>query len=136
MKIQAPCIITSRLLPGVRIGETEVSIDYDDWRPDDHFCGQYRMHYRVCIDSPTFNYESTDQASGCGRADRLQVALSACLNFLSSCGECVNYEKSTGRTIEKFDLYPSEVAEWCAANANTLRSLASEIEETPNVIEE
>lgn len=130
MQINAPCIITARLLPGIKVADCTISIDRLDYPTADG-----RDRFRVFIDGPGIEHENTDQASGVGGGS-LQDALHATLSFLGGCAEALNYERRTGRKGGNADLFPREVAEWAAEHEDDLSMAAVELEETPNAIEE
>ncbi len=81
MELKSPVMITPRLLPGVRIDKTFISIEYITKRNHEG-----RTEYRVHIDNPKFTYTDESTASGC-QGGTLQEGLSTFLNFLSYAGE-------------------------------------------------
>lgn len=81
MILKSPVMITARLLPGVKIDKTYISIEYITKR---NFEG--RTEYRVHIDHPEFTYTDESTMSGC-QGGTLQEGLSTFLNFLSYSGE-------------------------------------------------
>ena len=126
--LKAPCIITPRLLPGVAINGAFVSIEYA--RANGH-----RQHYRYHIDlADGTEFTGDDLSSGCNHS--LQSGLESLLSFLSACGESINYETRTGRESENGDLFPRNVGEWAARNSDELSMLATELEETRDLIAE
>lgn len=132
MFINPPCIITSRLLPGIKVGDATISIERDGETFDN------RDRFRIYIDAPGIEYVSEDQASGVGGGS-MQDALRATLSFLSACGESRNYRLR--QSVERHpndteDLYPADVAEWASQNADALGLAECELEETTNAIEE
>lgn len=130
MKINAPCITTSRLLPGIRVADCTISIDRIGWTEDN------RNRFRVFIDGPGIEHVSDDQASGVG-GGTLQEGLRAALSFLGACGESVTWaDRHPGHGGRNADLYPREVGEWAADHQDDLTMAAIELEETPNAIEE
>lgn len=122
MKIQSPAIITSRLLPGIRIGDTEISIEIDGET------GEGRTRYRYYIDAPLFKYSDTDLKSGCGGGDELE-GLESLLSFLGACGESYSYTERTGRESENANLFPAKVAAWAAENSDALGIASYELHE-------
>jgi hypothetical protein len=129
MKINAPCIITPRLMPGIRIVDAFLSIEYRGKSHDG------RQVYRVSLDTPDFEYEDTSIQSGVG-GGTLAQGLHSCLDFMSSCAESLAYGERTGRKGENSDLFPPKVAEWCRDNSDAIDLAAMELEESPNAIEE
>ena len=126
MILNHPCIISSRLLPAVKIGAAYLSIEYGPWK-------EGRRTYRVYLDTPTFSYTDDTLTSGIGGGN-LQEGLRSCLAFMGGCGESINYQARTGRAGENADLYPSHVAEWCADNDDEISMLGYELEENENLI--
>ena len=129
MKLQSPVEITSRLLPGVRVGGATISIDYSRERSG-------RQAYRWYIDLPDGSEHTGDDLSSGVGGGSLQSGLESLLSFLSACGESVNYRDRTGRDGENADLFPAPVAEWAAQNSDELSMLAIELQETPGLISE
>jgi hypothetical protein len=127
MKISEPCVITPRLLPGVRIGEAFLSIEYGEWTKDG------RQGYVIYLNTPTFEYTDDTLASGVGGGS-LQNGLESCLAFLGVCGESVNYSRRIGRRGDNADLFPNDVASWCADNEDELGMLQDELAETDDLI--
>lgn len=128
MQIKSPCIITPRLLPGIKIGDSFLSIEYEI-RPKDN---QERDTYRIYLDTPEFKYTDADCQSSCG-GGTLQEGLRAVCSFMSACGESFFHN---GKDGENSDLYPEHVAEWCAANQEDLTMASVYLEENPGLIEE
>lgn len=130
MILKSPCIITPRLLPGVKIGGAYVSIEYAGINGT-----AGRTRYRWYIDVDGAEYTGDDLQSGHGGGD-LRQGLESLLSFLSACGESVSYAARTGRSGENADLFPPAVAEWCAANDGELSMAAMEVQETADCIVE
>lgn len=129
MLINHPCIITSRLLPGISVGDGTISIERAGETRDN------RDRFRVYIDAPGIEYVSEDQASGVGGGS-LQDSLRAALSFMGACGESVNYGRRTGNKGSNADLFPEDVGEWCADHEDDLSMAELELEEVKNAIEE
>ena len=140
MELHQPVMITSRLLPGLKIGEGSISIEYD--RQASSEIG--RIRYRYYIDLPDFEYVDNDLQSGC-QGGNLQSGLSSLLSFLSACGESYRYEMSgispftwkysIGES-DNNDMFPKQIAEWCYQNSDELSLLACELEEETDLIVE
>lgn len=128
MLLHSPVEITSRLLPGVRVGGASISIEYAGHR-------EGRQVYRWFIDLDGQEFTDDDLKSGAGGGS-LQDGLESLLTFLAACGEAVAYSDRSGHESENCDLFPREVAEWAAANRDELSVLAYELEETENAIQE
>ena len=114
MIIKHPCIITSRLLPGIKVGDVTVSIEYAPEVKQEY---AHRAAYRYYIDSKDFEYSNTDLSTGYAN---LQYALGTLLGFLS----------------DSCDLFPPKVEKWANDHSDELSLLANELEETPNLIDE
>ena len=128
MQLTSPIIITPRLLPGVRVGEGFVSIEYGGVQAG-------RQVYKYYIDVGPDSYSNNDLSSGVG-GGTLQDGLSSLMSFLSACAESYNYEQRTGRTGENTELFPAWVAEWASANSDELSMLGLELEEGGELIQE
>lgn len=129
MTLREPVCITSRLLPGVRVGDASISIEE---------CGATndgRTRYKYYIDTPAFEYEGSDLKSGVGNGT-LQSGLASLLSFLSAAAESYSYQQRTGRAGDNSDLFPAHVTEWAYQHSDELGMLACELDETPNLIVE
>ena len=115
----SPIEITSRLLFGVRIGHTEISITYATLQGKEG-----RERYRYYIDGGDVSYTSDDLQSGC-QGGNLQEGLESLLSFLGACAE----------GGENADLFPPDVAEWAKSNSDEISMLAVELEEGEYITE-
>jgi hypothetical protein len=129
MLLSDPIVITSRLLPGVKVGDATVSIDYGGTTVD----GRQQYLWYVDIDGQEF--EGDDLASGVGGGS-LQEGLSSLFSFLSAFAESVDYSARTGRDSENADLFPAGLADWASENSDELSMLSIELEETEGLIVE
>jgi hypothetical protein len=132
MIIKKPCILTARLLPGVRIDDAFISIERDGEVADGRFS---RDRFRYYFDAPGIEHTDNDLQSsvmGCS----LQEMLSTLLSFLSACGESVNFASRTGHQGENADLFPPSIGQWAAEHSDELAMLQCELDETPDLIEE
>ena len=129
MKLHHPFIITPRLLPGVRIGNAFVSIEWSK-RPGRDGRARYQYH----IDAPEWSHSDDDLQSGCGGGD-LMEGMASLLSFLDACAESRRYSRHSGRPGENADLFPENVGEWAEQNADEIAMAKLEIEENPNCIE-
>jgi len=124
MRIASPCIITSRLTPGIVIGGATIGIDYKT-----HCDVEYRTRYRWTIDLPNGEeFEGDDLMSGSGGGS-LQEGLLSLLSFLGAAGEGLGYETRTGRKSDNSDLFPAAVVEWAAQNSDEIAAAQWELEE-------
>lgn len=130
MLINYPCIITARLLPGIKVGDATISIEYGDWTNDG------RIGYRYYIDFSAGyeirEYTGNDLSSGVGGGS-LQSGLESLLGFLGACGESVKYG-DTNDPDSNANLFPTAVAQWAAENSDDLAIACCELEETANAI--
>ena len=128
--LTGPVVITSRLLPGIRVGGGEVSVEWST-RPGTD--GRARCRY--WIDPPKGRgYTADDLESDRGGGD-LQGMLESLLGFLRAWTEALDYQDETGMESENADLfpvggYPSVVA-WVMANADELGMIECELSEHP-----
>lgn len=131
MTITQPCQITSRLLPGVRIGDAELSIEYAK-RPGHEGRTRYQWH----LDIPAGEFAGDDLQSG-AQGGSLQSGLASLLSFLGAAGEAYAYQMRTGHESDNADLFPAPVMEWAHQYSDELGMLACEIEEaeTPIIAE-
>ncbi len=134
MQLHSPIVITSRLLPGVRVGNAEVSISYAS-RPGDDGRTRYRWFIDLGDDYNGDDFEGDDMQSGT-QGGSLQSGLESLLSFLSAFGESVAYTRRTGRPSDNADLFPAGLAEWADSNSDELSTFAMELEETEGLIEE
>jgi hypothetical protein len=131
MIVRKPLCITPRLMPGLEIGGGWVSIAYA------HRSGREgRTRYRYAIELPdATEHEGDDLQSGC-RGGNLQEGLESLLSFLMTCAESYAYRLRTGRAGDNIDLFPEAVAEWAYEHSDELSTLAHEMAETLDLIEE
>ncbi len=136
MIISAPCIITARLLPGLRLPDGgTISIDYADRAGD-----ETRVRYRYYIDLPdSTEYSADDLQSGNIRGEGLQSGLASLLAFLGASAESFAYDirrGGNGMGGENSELFPRPVVEWASQNADEISMLAYELEEGEDIISE
>jgi hypothetical protein len=130
VKINFPCIITSRLCAGVKIADAEISIEYAK-RPGSEGRTRYLWH----IDLPDKSFHDDDIQSGCQGGD-LRQGLESLLSFLDACGESVLYGERHTVPGENAALFPPAVAQWASEHADAIGSVRIEIEESPDCIQE
>ena len=129
MQIKSPCIITARLLPGIQIGNSFLSIDRVGITHDD------RDEYVIYLDTPKKEYTIDDLKSGVGGGS-LQKGLESCLSFMGACAESLDYQDRTGKRGENADLFSDEIGAWCQANKNEIDMLQCILSEEENLINE
>lgn len=133
MNISSPCIITARLLPGIRIGDSFISIDYSKNEHEE----LHRCRYLYYIDGPNIEYQGDDISSGCNHS--LQSGLASLLSFLGAAAESYAYDMrrgGDGTKGENSDLFPLPVVQWAHMNSDEISMYGLELEEGEKVIEE
>lgn len=128
MIIHSPLCITPRLLPGVKIGEGWVSIEYDGWTNDG------RRQYQYHVDIPGYSHSNNALSSGIVLNASLQSGLESLLTFLGAFAESVQYSERTGRESENGDMFPSELREWATENSDEFTMIQLELEESETPI--
>lgn len=115
MLIHEPCVITPRLLPGLRVGDGFISVEYlgeVDRRGALYASVGWTIgdvpRFRYYIDTPEFEYEDTDLSGW----DGLNGALTALTSFLLAAIEAYGYEQWSGRKCDNSDLFPEHVLGW------------------------
>lgn len=123
MILKHPFFISSRLLPAVKIGEDELSIEFDGESRDG------RAIYKVSIDfADGTEYVDNSMKSGVGGGS-LRDGMVAFLSFLGAAAE--SYRRGGG---ENEDLFPPHVVEWANLHDGEISIAQFEIEETPDCI--
>lgn len=122
MIIYPPLCITSRLLPGCRIGEAEISIEYSNIPGKGN-----RQRYRYFIDNATgYNYRSADLEYAPG-GGTLQEGLETLFIYLLAFTKAIKYGEATGRETENMSLFPAELEDWVIENADEINIMESEL---------
>ena len=111
MTIYPPVFITSRLLPGVKIGDATVSIEYADWSGDNG-----RIRYTWWIDDAVEDNYTCDDLQ-CAPGSTLQEGLSALLSFLGEFAEAIIIKRINGIKCTYPDFFPADLAHWAAKNS-------------------
>ena len=124
MELKAPIEITPRLLPGVRVGNVFIAIEYG--KPTPKSIAEGRRTYQVTIDGVGKTYIDRNLRSGVGRGS-LQQGLSDFLYWLTVAND--------GEPDHK-KLFPKRIVEWARENEDELRELAHQVEDTPGLIKE
>lgn len=129
MKLSNPMLITSRLLPGFRIGDTLISIDYQGVGRDG------RLRYRVIFDMGAEDKKLTKKKSitvnGFGspnRQDRDSLIIEqarAILSFLGAFAEASRY----GPDSDNWDLFPDSLRAWALNYSSEIELLGFELTE-------
>lgn len=127
MKIRQPFIITSRLLPGIKIGEATISIEYA------HVTSDGRQAYRWFIDNENGHrqdFQGDKLRSGVG-GGTLQEGLESLLGFLGAFADGIGYENRAGTESENSKLFPAGLADWATTNSDEISMLEYELQEQP-----
>lgn len=123
MTLHSPFAISSRLLPGLKIGNAWLQLEFSK-RPGE----RGRVRYQWTVDLPDGqSFTGDDLQSGCG-GGTLQEGFESLLSFLSACAESLNHRhgKEPG---ENADLFPPAVGHWALDNRDEISMLQCEIEE-------
>ena len=134
MQLKSPFIITSRLLPGIKVNDGYISIEYEGKTSEN------RQRYRYWIDLPSGEFTGNDLKSGVGGGN-LRSGMEGLLSFLNAAAESYKYRIRNLRNDwassgENEDLFDEKVVEWSAANSDEIGILACEIGEQENLIED
>lgn len=129
MEISSPLRITSRLRPGCQIGRATISIEYTTGKQS------YRQYYRWYIDLDGQEFTDNELASGAGGGS-LQEGLESLLCFLGAFARAIEWLRSNPEVdienVENADLFPIELADWAAENADEFAVMECELHEHPN----
>lgn len=128
MILHPPFIIGSRLLPCLKIGNCEVSLEYAS------VTDEGRTRYRYYIDTEP-GYTDDDLKSGC-QGGNLQEGFASLLSFLSACAEAGYYHQCTGRSSDNIDLFPNFICDWAMERKDEIDALGIELEQSKTLIEE
>jgi len=125
MEIHAPMIITSRLLPGIKINDCTISIKITGNDSD----GRTTYYVYFDGDNNKFNYIETELKSGC-QGGTEKEGLTSILSFLSAAGEAYAYNlHRTTNKSENSDLFPPFLNEWAYQNSDEITLAQLELEE-------
>lgn len=132
MILHSPFGIGSRLLPALKIGDGEVSLEFNDYTRDD------RARYRWHINIPAGEFSEADLCSGVGGSASLQDMFCSLLTFLSAAAESHRYRIWKGADEIDPDsnesLFPAEVVEWAAHHSDEISMIQLDIEESGAVL--
>jgi len=133
MTLQAPFLISSRLLPAVKVGDVTISINFCNSRTPDN-----RLKFRYFIDGPNLEYTADDIKSGCGDRyvpEALQQAMETLLAFLEHDGEVYRANMTRHTALDEDESsFPGNVQEWAYMNSDEIGSLRLELEERKGLI--
>lgn len=132
MIVKAPFFITSRLEPGIKVGDAVLSIDFaSESRVDG------RAVYRVSIDfadGTEFVDESLKSGVGGGS---LREGMASYLAFLGAAVESSRYGRNWldgPKGDGAADLFPKHVVEWADQHDSEIAAVQWEIEETKDCL--
>lgn len=125
MTLHSPFLISPRLLPALKIGDTTLSIEptrnYDKYG------------------KPVWNYyldgEVTHQGSDLNSNGGVQETMACLLSFLAATGEAYHYYGNKTKKGSTTDLFPEDVCQWAYVNSEELMMLEMELQETLNLVE-
>lgn len=117
--LNPPFHISSRLLPAIKVQNTEISMQTLRWHPY-----RERFQYDYHIDNPDFSFYGCDIFS---HENNLEKAFVSLIHFLIAGHEAYSYFLATGKKSENLDLFPNFVCEWVNQVADELTMLAYEI---------
>lgn len=123
LNLRSPFMISSRLLPGLRINRACFQID--------------ETQAKWILDIPRLDGKGFDEHTGSvpeGNIRNLQHMFEALLDFLQSAAESLDYERGFGGDGEFTDTFPAPVVEWALENMDELSILRNVLEETPGLI--
>ena len=125
MIIKPPCMITSRLLPGIKVGDATLSIEYSD-------CDKYgRKEFSWFVDVPGVGDFEGASLSGMGG---LQSALGDLCYFLGHAGDWFN--SMVKDPEDEKPLFPPALCEWAGENVDALEMVRMDLEEGDKLIQE
>lgn len=120
-------------MPGVHVAGACISIGCSK-RPGN--ISRHRFVYHIDLGAAGgADHTNDDLQSGCnGAGADLQSGLATLLSFLGAAAESYAYRQRTGHPGENEDLFPPHIVAWACQNSDELSTLASELDETPNLI--
>jgi hypothetical protein len=127
MKLKSPFIITARLLPGVQIADSFISIEFSK-----RLGSESRARYQWYIDTPTFKINRDTLQSGCG-GGTLQEGMASLLSLLGAAADAYAYEMRGGHSAHS-DLFNEKINKWAYQHSDEISMIQVEIEETPDLI--
>jgi len=127
MKLNSPFLISSRLLPAVKIGEVTISIEPTN--ATDH---HGKTKWRYYLDGPSFEESGSDLA-GWGNTQEMMECL---LSFLEAAAESYRYNGNAMKEDSNTDLFPENVCEWAYSNSDEIGMLRFELEENKELVED
>jgi hypothetical protein len=123
MKLSKPFLISSRLLPAVKIADCTISLDPQTDR------------YYFDMDGGMEFSGDDFHSPACAKGKDVQHSMAALLGFVSAFAEGLNYEsRNLDHKSENSDLFPFGMREWATQNSDEISMLAYELEEGERVV--
>ena len=120
--LTAPMIISARLLPAVRMGDSTVSIEAISHDPDG------RINWQFFIDKPN-EHGLTYRGEGLSTHHGVRESMGDLLSFLQHFGESARRWEIDGDDDGDDLPVPTHVARWCEAHQDEMSMIRLEIEE-------
>lgn len=115
MKLHPPFIITSRLVPGLRIGDATLHLtSIGEWGDD----GREEACFELEIDG-VGHCDVVRSGVGTGFKSAVQ-AFHSYIGFLSAAAEAVQYGRRHGYKSDNADIFPPAVMQWADENYNEI----------------
>ena len=120
MQLHDPFIITPRLLPGLKVGISYISLEKLEKRGP-----RALAHMRI---DGEINYLDASLQSGAGGFESIPEVFETFLGFLEAAIESYKFEeRHPGLEGENSDLFPRAVVEWAVSHRSEIESLRTEI---------
>lgn len=130
IKLHPPFIISSRLMPGIRVGDAVISVHKGGRNKEG------RTVYDAYIDlAGGYSHHVTDIRSG-RQGGTLLEGFTSLLSFLGAAAESIHYAMRTGKRGENHDLFPVVIMDWAYQNSDEIAILQIEIGENPQWLTE
>lgn len=127
LEIKQPLCITPRLLPGCRIGEAWISIEYSESTLGRQY---YRWYIDLDIDNTIGQVFADNQLCSGANGGTLQEGLESLLGFLRAFAEA--WANRTYGTNDSMSLFRAELADWAIENEEEIACLECDLQEHPN----
>ncbi len=120
----APSLRTARLAPGLRIGDSHLSL----LRIDHEAAPDGRDQAVFVLDTPTFEYHTSDLRSGCQGFASMVEPFASMLGFMAAAAGAYRHEMGMHSVkSDNHDLFPDHVMEWCYENEDEISLLGCDI---------
>lgn len=136
MIISSPCAIAPNLEPGIRIGDSWVTIGYSH-RPGRESRTRFRCTILFGDGDEYVDHNLQSGNGGCGSS--LQAGLESFLCFLGAAAESLAHCERMQREPDEDDnanLFPPDVTAWARQWSNEIAMAQCELNETPSLIVE